>query len=148
MSTTAKSFGRSDMDTLGSSRRISGATPISAWDPTHHRLGESVTGKQFAEDVPIEKCLLRGRCVVRKPFGCAHELLLRNMRGSVVFDSVNPLVSDTVGELFLLAPQNLVRKISCWRTKVGESERALWSSTTPDCAPSAVHSPARSTHLL
>jgi hypothetical protein len=48
----------------------------------------------------------------RVSFGTFGKLFIRDGRRGVVFDTVNPRVSDSVGELFLLSPEDRIGQVS------------------------------------
>lgn len=93
-----------DVHSLRPSRGIRRAAPVRPGHPLHHRLREAFARKHFVKQAAVEERLLGGWRVVGETLRGSHELLIGNMGGSVLLNLVDPLVTDSIRKLFLLAP--------------------------------------------
>lgn len=99
---------------LGLVRRDGSSTGVGLLRPggcPSHDRGGAVRGEVLVEHGAVPVCLL-GVGDVTAPFGLGvlHHLV-RHVDLGVVLERVNPAVSDTVRELLLLSPEDLIRQV-------------------------------------
>mmetsp|Transcript_16673 Transcript_16673/g.47860 ORF Transcript_16673/g.47860 Transcript_16673/m.47860 type:complete len:210 (+) Transcript_16673:86-715(+) len=84
-----------------------------------HCLNRRIAGEQLLKDHAIPVSLLRGGGVVRESVGSRCEHLIGNLLIGLISQIIDPAISDTITELLLLPPKDLIGKVRI----VGSIER-------------------------
>ncbi|KAH3659965.1 hypothetical protein OGAPHI_007170 [Ogataea philodendri] len=94
-----------------SSRWVLVASPLGLWHPSHDGGCGSLGWEKLVELASVEVSFLGGWNVGTPLWLWISELLVRDALLGKLLQSVNPGVSHTVGELFLLSPQDVVWQV-------------------------------------